>query len=137
MALAQNMDAMRTFSSMSESARQDVIDRFKACASKQEMENLVNGTFRRIGFFGKTELRIHFLVPKASQFLQNSITIPTHLNVILYLYKANKKILDRFLFHNLPASGKDAGPPLKKTRQAAMACLFYYFLLCRMGLSFL
>ena len=89
MALAQNMDAMRTFSSMSE--------------------------------------RIHFLVPKASQFLQNSITIPTHLNVILYLYKANKKILDRFLFHNLPASGKDAGPPSKKPGRPQWPAFFIIF----------
>ena len=53
MALAQNMDAMRTFSSMSESARQDVIDRSRHVQSKQEMENLVNGLFGESGFSGK------------------------------------------------------------------------------------
>ena len=53
MALAQNIDAMRTFSSMSESARQDVIDRSRHVQSKQEMENLVNGLSGESGFSEK------------------------------------------------------------------------------------
>ena len=43
MALAQNMDAMRVFSSLSESSRQNVIDRSRQVNSKQEMERLVAG----------------------------------------------------------------------------------------------
>ena len=43
MALAQNMDAMRVFSSLSESSRQNVIDRSRQVNSKQEMEHLVAG----------------------------------------------------------------------------------------------
>lgn len=43
MALAQNMDAMRVFSSLSESSRQNVIDRSRQVNSKQEMEHLVSG----------------------------------------------------------------------------------------------
>lgn len=43
MALAQNMDAMRVFSSLSESSRQSVIDRSRQVNSKQEMEHLVSG----------------------------------------------------------------------------------------------
>lgn len=46
MALAQNMDAMRVFSTMSESSRQNVIDRSRQVNSKQEMENLVSGLTR-------------------------------------------------------------------------------------------
>lgn len=42
MALAQNMDAMRVFSTMNESSRQNVIDRSRQVNSKQEMENLVS-----------------------------------------------------------------------------------------------
>lgn len=42
MALAQNMDAMRVFSSLSESSRQNVIDRSRQVNSKQEMEHLVS-----------------------------------------------------------------------------------------------
>lgn len=53
MALAQNMDAMRTFSSMSESAMQDVIDRSRHVQSKQEMENLVNGLSGESGYSEK------------------------------------------------------------------------------------
>lgn len=43
MALAQNMDAMRVFSSLSDSSRQNVIDRSRQVNSKQEMEHLVSG----------------------------------------------------------------------------------------------
>ena len=46
MALAQNMDAMRVFSTMNESSRQHVIDRSRQVNSKQEMENLVAGLTR-------------------------------------------------------------------------------------------
>lgn len=46
MALAQNMDAMRVFSTMNESSRQHVIDRSRQVNSKQEMKNLVAGLTR-------------------------------------------------------------------------------------------
>ncbi len=48
-ALAQNPDAMQAFSSLSEQAQAEVLQRARAVSSKGEMKSLVNGLAKTSG----------------------------------------------------------------------------------------